>query len=189
MWRKAYVLRERKNLLTISPFPYPLFAFGLVLIVCDANVCTILLRAETDQQKFSLLPIRHRSVHGLFVELSYSVYNILVGFFEKIDFDLPRIVLSVWKLTTIETTEFDACRLHRFQVIYTDNEQLVLPPKAKKKISAMLDIKGSADYLSRSTGSFSNFSMLFAGNTKDSYMNHFSSIYYIPFHFATFVAH
>lgn len=28
----------------------------------------------------------------------------------------------------------------------------------------MLDIKGSADYLSRSTGSFSNFSMLFAGN-------------------------
>lgn len=27
----------------------------------------------------------------------------------------------------------------------------------------MLDIKGSADYLSRSTGSFSNFSMLFAG--------------------------
>jgi len=27
----------------------------------------------------------------------------------------------------------------------------------------MLDIKSSADYLSRSTGSFSNFSMLFAG--------------------------
>lgn len=33
----------------------------------------------------------------------------------------------------------------------------------------MLDIKGSADYLSRSTGSFSNFSMLFAGNNKGSY--------------------
>lgn len=27
----------------------------------------------------------------------------------------------------------------------------------------MLDIKSSADYLSRSAGSFSNFSMLFAG--------------------------
>lgn len=35
-----------------------------------------------------------------------------------------------------------------------------------KKIN-MLDIKGSADYLSRSTGSFSNFSMLFAGNNTD----------------------
>lgn len=32
------------------------------------------------------------------------------------------------------------------------------------KVLKMLDIKGSADYLSRSTGSFSNFSMLFAGN-------------------------
>lgn len=39
-----------------------------------------------------------------------------------------------------------------------------------KKIN-MLDIKGSADYLSRSTGSFSNFSMLFAGNNTDFLIN------------------
>lgn len=38
----------------------------------------------------------------------------------------------------------------------------------------MLDIKGSADYLSRSTGSFSNFSMLFAGNNKGSHAIRFS---------------
>lgn len=31
----------------------------------------------------------------------------------------------------------------------------------------MLDIKTSADYLSRSTGSFSNFSMLFAGEFRN----------------------
>lgn len=50
-----------------------------------------------------------------------------------------------------------------------------------KKIN-MLDIKGSADYLSRSTGSFSNFSMLFAGNNTGFLINliffsYFTQIY------------
>lgn len=36
-------------------------------------------------------------------------------------------------------------------------------PNTQPTAATMLDIKSSADYLSRSTGSFSNFSMLFAG--------------------------
>lgn len=49
-------------------------------------------------------------------------------------------------------------------------------PNKKKTNSIMLDIKGSADYLSRSTGSFSNFSMLFAGNNQTGFL---SKIFYI----------
>lgn len=56
----------------------------------------------------------------------------------------------------------------------------------------MLDIKGSADYLSRSTGSFSNFSMLFAGNANNFYwplqwlnklFNRIERIWFIEWHF------
>lgn len=43
----------------------------------------------------------------------------------------------------------------------------------------MLDIKGSADYLSRSTGSFSNFSMLFAGNNNNNDSKGFLSFNFI----------